>query len=319
MVSTPYRTRATFSAIIPNYNHGKFVLGAISAAIEQTVPFDEIIIIDDASTDNSVELIKERIRDVPHAKLVENSQNIGVINSCNRGLEAATGDFLFFMSADDGYSPHIIEWCHGVLQSYPHIAMISGNTRICNEVTGTERAFNLPFPQHIGCYGWEDIAALSKKQAFTFNIGANVLRRSSVIAAGEFLEPLKWHCDWFLYLLLAARETFAVVPYEFARIRQADSQYSNACFHWKKQRPVIEAFMDILRSDYPRDYPRFRECAMLPTYDLQTLALAIKNRNVRGYMTPMLLWRLLSYKPLRVIGRLCPEHVRSYIRQLVRV
>ena len=72
-----------------------------------------------------------------------------------------------------------------------------------------------------------------------------------MLAAGQYIPALKWHCDWFLYLLIASRESFVAVPHEFARIRQAGDQYSHACFDWTKQRPVIEAFILTLRRDYP--------------------------------------------------------------------
>lgn len=318
MVSVSERGKVTFSAIIPNYNHADYIASTLKVAVGQTVPFDEIIIIDDASTDDSVRIIRECIQHVPHVRLIQNSSNQGVIHTCNQGLEVASGDFLFFMSADDDYSPHIVEWCQSAVKMYPDVAMISGNTRICS-ITGKERQFVLPFPQMLGRYTADDIQAITKKRAFTFHIGANVLRRDAVISAGKFIPQLAWHCDWLLYLLIASRHPFAVIPHEFARVRQAEHQYSHACFDWKKQRPVIEAFVHILARDYPRDYGFFRRCAVLPTYDLQTLWLCLTHPGMRRYATSLLIWRLASYKLLRFISRLCPETFQARLRRWLRV
>lgn len=310
---------ATFSAVILNYNHSQYLLNTLNAAIHQTVPFDEIIVIDDASTDQSAALIQERIREVPHARLIRNPRNLGVIRAGNIGLKEAAGDFICYMSADDGYSPHIVEWCRAALQQYPHVAMISGNTCICNTATGKDRAFTLPFPQEIGCYSRTDIETIAKRRAFTFNIGANVIRRDAILAAGELIPSLQWHSDWFLYLLIARRAPFAVAPHTFARVRQAGDQYSHACFNWATQRPVIEAFIHTLKNGDPEDYAFFRRCSLLPTYDVEALFLFLKDKSLRHYLTPLLCWRLLSYKGLRALSTLCPDKARAGMRAFLRV
>ncbi|MGE3623529.1 MAG: glycosyltransferase family 2 protein [Bdellovibrionales bacterium] len=307
------------SAIILNYNHSRYILNSINAAASQTRPFDEIIVIDDASTDDSAALIESRIRDVPRARLIRNEKNMGVMLSTNLGLRESTGDYLFFMSADDSYSPHIVEWCHSALEACPHVAMISGNTRIRNADTGGERVFHLPFPQKIGCFGRRDVSRVARNQAFTFNVGANVVRRDAFIAAGQLIPALKWHSDWFLYLVIASRETFAAVPHEFVTVRQAGDQYSHACFHWPSQRPVIETLLQTLKTCYPDLYVFFRDCALLPTYDVEALGLWASNPTFRHYLTPLLFWRLLTYKPLRLLSRLCPDNARTIMRRLVRV
>jgi glycosyltransferase involved in cell wall biosynthesis len=311
--------RPTCSAIILNYNHSAYLPSVLNVVLDQTVPFDEIIIVDDASTDNSVELINDRIHDIPQARLVKNPKNLGVVLTLNVGLKEAKGDFVFYISADDNYSPHIVEWCRLVLERYPNSAMISGNVRICNSVTGTERAFFLSFPQETGYYSRQDLSAAAKKRVITFYGGANLIRRDAMIEAGGHLESLKWHADWFVYLLIAYRHPFAVIPHEFTRIRQSSGQYSHACYDWKTQKPVIEAFIRTLKDRYPDEYGFFRTNALLPTYDIETFFLLLLDKTLRHYLTPLLIWRLLTYKSLRMAGRLLPDAMRPSIRRLLRV
>ena len=312
-------TSARFSAIIPNYNHGGFILNTLDAAMGQTAPFDEIIVIDDASTDNSLALIEAYIRDIPHARLIRNPHNMGVIGSSNLGLKEATGDFICYLSADDDYDQHLVEWCHNVLRQYPDVAMISGNTCIHNVMTGERHDLVLPFEQKIAHYSRQHIEAVSKKRAFSFCIGANVIRRDAIIAAGEQIEALKWHADWFLYLLIASRYSFGVSPNEFLTVRKVSGQYSNACNDWGKQRPVIEAFIRSLRKDYPTEYAFFRRCVFMPTYDFAALDLLLRKPDLRHYLTPLLAWRLLSYKPLRTVGRWLSPTLRARVRQWLKV
>ncbi len=309
----------TCSAILVNYNHSAYLNDALDVALNQTVSFDEIIIIDDASTDNSVDIINQRIAGIPHARLIQNEKNIGVIASVNKVTLLATGDFVYFMSADDRYSTHIMEWYRDIIATYPDISMISGNASVYNAQTGIERQFPLAFPQKNARYTAQDIDAIAKKHIFTFRGGANIIRREAILQAGGQLPALKWHGDWFLYLLIACRYPFVVIPKNFIRIHQTPDQYSSACFMWEKQRLVIKYFIHILQQNYPREYHFFRNNAMLPTYDTQALFLLLRDKTLRYYLTPLLVWRLLTYKSLRMVGRLLPDTLRARIRRWVRV
>lgn len=314
-----FETPPTISAVLINYNHADYLPHALSAALEQTVPFDEIIIIDDGSTDGSVSLIEQRIQEFPTAKLLRNPTNLGIVPTLNMGLKAATGDFIYYMSSDDRYSNRISEWCREALALYPDVGMVSGNIRIHFSDTGKEQPFTLPFPQRIARYDRADIGAVAKRRAFTFYGGGNLIRREAIIQGGGLVAALKWHADWFLYLLMASRHPFAVVPQEFMCIRQENNQYSHACHQWPQQKPVIATLIHTLQRDYPNDYGFFRGNAMLPTYMPRIILLLLWDKTLRPYLTPLLAWRLLSYKPMRMIGKLFPDAMRARIRTLLRV
>jgi glycosyltransferase involved in cell wall biosynthesis len=312
-------TATRFSAIIPNYNHADFVVHTLDAAIEQTVAFDEILIIDDASTDDSVARIEARIRDVPHARLIRNPHNLGVIATSNRGLAEATGDFVCYLAADDRYDRRIVAWCHEAVARYPDVAMISGNTCVLNIATSTHHYLRLPFAPQLGRYTRADIATIARHRAFTFNMGANVIRRDAHREVGGLIPAMAWSSDWFSYLLIACRHPFAVVPQQFLTVRQVVGQYSNAANDWAQQRHILTTFIRILKNDYPAEYDFFRRGALLPTYDAAALGLLLRTPDLRHYLTPLLVWRLLSYKLLRHIGRRVPLNWRGRIRQWVKV
>ena len=309
----------TCTAIITNYNHSAFIKNALDCALNQTVPFDEIIIIDDASTDTSVEVISHRIAGIPHIYLLQNPINLGVVATINRGVGVATSDFVLFMSADDTYSLHFMEWCRPLLETYPDIGMISGNISVHTIETGQIRQFTLPFPQQIARYTMHDIHAVAKKTTVTFLAGSNVMRREAILQAGSQWPELKWAADWLLYLLLSYRHPFVVLPETLVCIRHVASQYSNDRLIWKAQRPIIEAFIRMLPQRCPDEYIWFRETAVLPSYDMQALFVLLTDKALRHYLTPLLVWRLLTFKVFRVIGRLLPETLQNNLRQRLRV
>jgi glycosyltransferase involved in cell wall biosynthesis len=96
------------SCLINNYNYADFLPEAINSALNQTVKFDEIIIVDDASTDNSEEVINKFSQEA-NVKSILKEKNQGQLSSFNEGFLAATGDIIFFLDADDIYEPEYLE------------------------------------------------------------------------------------------------------------------------------------------------------------------------------------------------------------------
>ncbi|MBW4450538.1 MAG: glycosyltransferase [Spirirestis rafaelensis WJT71-NPBG6] len=96
------------SCVINNYNYAGFLVEAVSSALNQTVKFDEIIIVDDASTDNSAEVIAQFAQEA-NVKCILKETNQGQLSSFNEGFLAATGDIIFFLDADDMYEPQYLE------------------------------------------------------------------------------------------------------------------------------------------------------------------------------------------------------------------
>lgn len=96
------------TCLINNYNYANFLPEAIKSALNQSVQFDEIIIVDDASTDNSVEVIIQ-FAVAANIKYILKEKNQGQLSSFNQGFLAATGDIIFFLDADDMYEYQYLE------------------------------------------------------------------------------------------------------------------------------------------------------------------------------------------------------------------
>ncbi len=96
------------TCLINNYNYAYFLPEAINSALNQTIKFDEIIIVDDASTDNSAEVITKFAQE-DNIKYILKDKNQGQLSSFNEGFISATGDLIFFLDADDIYYPKYLE------------------------------------------------------------------------------------------------------------------------------------------------------------------------------------------------------------------
>ena len=105
-----------FTIVIPLYNKGQSVKRSICSVLNQSFSNFEIVIVDDGSTDNSVEVVKSfkdnRIKIVRQA-------NAGVSAARNHGIDIASGQFITFLDADDEYEPNHLETLRKLIDEYP--------------------------------------------------------------------------------------------------------------------------------------------------------------------------------------------------------
>jgi len=108
------------SVICISYNHENFVEAAVKSVIDQTYSNIEIIIIDDASTDNSPEIIARIVQNYPQIKFIKNSENLGNCKSFNKGLTVAKGKYIIDLAADDILLPNRITSGLNTFESNDH-------------------------------------------------------------------------------------------------------------------------------------------------------------------------------------------------------
>src|SRR5690349_11456063 len=104
----------TFSICIPNYNYGRYIGETIQSVLDQTYPNFEIIVADNASTDDSVSVV-ESFKD-KRIRLVRNRYNIGFAPNLQRATECAQMQFINLLSSDDQMKPNALEVYAGILE-----------------------------------------------------------------------------------------------------------------------------------------------------------------------------------------------------------
>lgn len=97
------------SIIIPVYNASRFLEETINSIQEQTYSNWEAIFIDDCSSDNSYDIIKQYQKNDKRIKVIKNKINNGVAISRNNGIDYAKGEYLCFLDADDKWHPKKLE------------------------------------------------------------------------------------------------------------------------------------------------------------------------------------------------------------------
>ncbi len=121
------------SVVMPAYNAEKYIAEAIESILSQTFRDFEFIIINDGSTDRT----KEIILSFGDARIVylENEKNLGIVETLNRGLDAARGEYIARMDADDAAMPERFEKQLAYMEKHPEVGVLGCGIRIFGEGT----------------------------------------------------------------------------------------------------------------------------------------------------------------------------------------
>lgn len=115
---------AKVTVLMPTYNVAPYVKEAIASVLRQTYRDFELLVIDDCSTDNTVEVVRS-IED-PRIRIVQNEENVGLAENLNRGLSHITTEYVARMDGDDIAEPYWLEKEVAVLDNNPDIGICSG-------------------------------------------------------------------------------------------------------------------------------------------------------------------------------------------------
>ncbi len=119
---------------MPAHNAGKFVMEAIDSIINQTYTNWEMIIVNDASTDNTSQILKKYSKN-KKIIVLKNKTNLGVASSLNKALKMAKGEYIARMDGDDISLPKRLEIQVKLLQNNPKLVAIGAQVNIIDEET----------------------------------------------------------------------------------------------------------------------------------------------------------------------------------------
>lgn len=184
------------SICIPNYNNEQFIGEAIQSSIDQTYPNLEIIVVDNASTDNSWKIIQGYAQH-KNVKVYQNEVNLGMVGNFRRTLEHSTGELVTYLCSDDCLGKGAIAENIAILLKYPETSFVFGNVEYSGNRTGRS---NLNFDELMPKGEWAQ-RSLEKSQNLTFLTGSIFRRSVAEKIEGLVIEDLTFF-DWFLWLRL---------------------------------------------------------------------------------------------------------------------
>jgi len=245
------------SAVIPAFNRRIHIARAIDSVMRQTVPVDEILVIDDGSTDGTAEAVESRYGDTVR---VVRQPNGGAARARRRGIEEARGEWIAFLDSDD-------EWTHGrnreLLQAAEHVpadvAWIFGDLRIVTD-DGERPSFFEEYgftlkecPQVIS-----DSVSVQYPTLFAY-LQASFIRREALLELNCFTEGLRSEDDMLAAFQIGCRYKFAAIPRAVVKYYRTSDLVSssvalNGVSHPDTYRARMIAFATVVKSGRRRPW-----------------------------------------------------------------
>lgn len=200
--------------LIPSYNHEKYIGQCVSAVCQVKIPGLKIIVVDDGSTDNTVEQAKMVFAQHPDLgfELIEKS-NSGLVSSLNIGLGRVDTEYFYLVASDDIPEPHGISHCIEALMAKPHAQFCVGGA--LNFFDGSDIESNVYTDRHDRFFGL-DVGVRNIEMFTDFPspvlLQSTIFRTSALKAIGGWDPKLIWD-DYPTFIKLLS--TFPVVGSDF--------------------------------------------------------------------------------------------------------
>lgn len=210
------------SIMVPNYNHARYLGERLDSVLNQTHTNLEVLLLDDCSTDNSRDILRQYAAKDKRIRLIFNEQNSGsVFKQWKKGVAEAKGQYVWVAESDDYAALDFLEKLLAVLEPQPTVALaytdsviVDGAGRVSgymstwrNERYRTER-----WNSHY-CTPGQDELALCLAEGCTINNASAVLFRRDFLARPGLIDTsLRFAGDWMVYIKLASEHAIAYIP-----------------------------------------------------------------------------------------------------------
>ena len=212
----------TVSILMPAFNYARFLREAVDSVLAQSDPDWELVVIDDASTDETWDILQSYAD--PRIRSSRAERNRGLAATVNEALRRSTGDVIGVLNSDDRYRPDYLARLRGAFAEHPgidvygtYISVIDseGVPRDNQDVGSANQRLDLNDPAN---WVWQNHLC-----------GASLARRRVFEQIGDFDEDLATTLDWdFWVRALAAGHRFAVLPEELFEWRVHGDNMTNA-------------------------------------------------------------------------------------------
>lgn len=258
------------SVVIVNFNAGPGLVDSTRAAIADA---HEVIIVDNASSDGSLELLESVFSSDPKMRIVRSSLNEGFAKACNHGVALATGEFVFFLNPDCELEKGAVACLLEAIQSDAEVGMVGG--LLLNpdgsEQAGGRRAIPTPWRSFVRAFGLVWFSKRWPKLFFDFHLhkeplpkspieveaisGACMLvRREAMEEIGLLDEEYFMHCedlDWCIRFRRGGLKILFVPDARVLHHKGVCSRSRPIFVEWHKHKGMMRFYRKLFRHQYP--------------------------------------------------------------------
>jgi putative sugar O-methyltransferase len=307
----PEMRAATVAILLATYNHAHFLPTALAGFEAQTRRADEIIIVDDGSTDNTATLLSSFAARLPNTRVIRHPKNLGLQQAIRTALGVTQADYFVWAAADDVLLPDFLDKSMRRLAEYPQAGLCFSNLAVFTDGSGQPRSFD-GGPDSGPAFDYRDLPAfISPEEMYRVLearyiwISSNtvVVRRDYLMQTGAFEPGLHLYADWFAFLTVALRYGSCGIPETLAYMREVPSSYSReGRANRKKHDDAMAGILRTIKS------PRHRDIIDFFRHRPTLLSL----------FGPRMLWIAISRGHFDLVPGLVKYYGRGAKRQILR-
>lgn len=190
------------SIIVTSYNYAQYIPETLNSLLKQTYENYEIIVVDDGSKDNSVDVINEYVSKSGKIKLLlhPGNANKGIIASMKLAIENAKGDFIAFCESDDYWAPNHLEKKIEMINKYKNVRIISNNIQLVGDEKCIEqREEYISVVRKLLRDGGNKIDLRHNQEVNFIPTFSSVMIKKDVLQSLNFDSPIPAWIDFWLY------------------------------------------------------------------------------------------------------------------------
>ena len=214
-------TDGKVTVAIPCYNHAKYLPDCVASVLNQTRQVDEILILNDASTDD-FNTVVQQFTD-PRIKVMAFDENRGMAEAHNQMAYRSSGDFTAFVSADDTIAPTYIEKCLEKFKENPWYEFVASQNDFMDEDGSPMKVGDDQFKRQLilvpKCINRTREEWMKEFRAGNHYFGSGMYRTHVISEVGGWEKKYKVITDYQMYLKLIARENIGIVEEELTHTR----------------------------------------------------------------------------------------------------
>lgn len=271
-----------FCVVIPNFNHAHYISQTILSVLNQSWKPYKVTIVDDCSTDNSVEVISELAKQHPEIQLVRHDKNLGAWDTCVHATNEVDTEYFYTIAADDFVLPGIFEKSLSLLLQHPQAAFCFSHGSQINVDRNNEFSENALRISDCTCYFSPQELAVKLNSSYVSGHTA-VYRTAAFRSVGGYRKETEWHSDWWLLLVLSFRFGACFIPEALAVQRASSGSYSSVKRkNTDHQRKVLSDIINLLLSEEFRDVaPLFSSSGVLNVFGEELPETILANQELQ--------------------------------------